>query len=156
MKSITFCSLILLAGQAFATVKVGTYVKYSVTLTEGTFKQVHTEESLVSAYDAASDKFTITETSLWPNYQPSVKTYQVTQADTIKLSEQYKSCATLGGKEETVQVQAGTFAACAVPYNFESEGGTVWFANVGLGVVKVETHFKGLKATRTRELIETR
>lgn len=154
MKSFLFSALVLFTTQSFAAVQVGTFVKHSVTLTEGTFKQVHTEESLVSSYDSKTDKFTITQTTLWANYSPSVKTYEVSQTDTIKLSQKFKDCDALGGVKETVEVPAGKFPACAVPYNFESEEGIVWFADVGLGVVKVQTHFKGLKANRTRELVE--
>lgn len=155
MKSFLFSALVFFAAQTFAAVKVGTFVKHAVTLTEGTFKQVHTEESLVSSYNPTTDKFTVTETTLWENYSPSVKTYEISQADTIKLLQKHTNCAALGGIQETVYVPAGRFAACAVAYNFESEEGIVWFANAGFGVVKVQTHFKGLKADRTRELIET-
>ncbi|MFM6928918.1 MAG: hypothetical protein ACKOX6_10675 [Bdellovibrio sp.] len=156
MKSFLFSALILFSGPTFAAVNVGTFVKHSVTLTEGTFKQVHTEESLVSSYNSTTDNFTVTETTLWQNYSPSVKTYEVSQADTVKLSQKFKGCNAMGGVQETVEVPAGKFAACAVRYNFSSEEGTVWFADAGFGVVKVETHFKGLKANRTRELVEAR
>lgn len=145
----------ILTLNTFAEVNVGDIVKYNVTISEGTFKQTHVEENFVSSYDNEKEMFTIIETKTWPNYKPSITSYEVSKEDSVKLAKKFEECSELGGSWESVVVPAGEFDACAVPYDFKEEAGTVWFGDVGFGVVKVKTHFKGLKSIRTRELLST-
>lgn len=147
-----FVSSIAFTAKATASVDIGSSVKFTVTLQEGPFQQKHTEESIVTSFDETAGVFTVTETTLWENYKPSVKTYQVSKTDTIKLANQHQDCEVLNGTWEQLDLPVGTIKACAVPFNFGEEYGTVWFADIGFGVAKVFTQFKGLKATRTRIL----
>lgn len=147
-----FVSSIAINSTAMANIGIGSSVKFTVTLQEGPFQQKHTEESIVTSFEESTDMFTVTQTTLWENYKPSIKTYQVSKNDTVKLATQYKDCENLNGTWEQLDLPVGTIKACAVPFNFGEEYGTVWFADIGFGVAKVFTQFKGLKATRTRVL----
>ena len=140
MKAILLAALSLVSVSAFAMPKVGDSVTYKIITNGMTLSQ----KIELTAYDAASDSFTQTETTTYQGQsQKEVNTVAADEMINDQTAEMMLTyCESqMGGKLQTITVGAGTFKACSI-YDDASQG-QVWMGKVPFGMIK----FQGSQAS---------
>jgi hypothetical protein len=133
---------ITLAGLAAeATPGVGDKSVFAVTLTSGAQNMNGHLTMEITAYDAATDMWTVV-TNTEMNGQKQSQTTPTKTADLIadaSIDSMLSNCAGSGGKTDSVVSPAGTFPSCAVPISDDQSSGTLWISKVPFGYSKWTT-----------------
>lgn len=141
MKTVVFAFASLLASvaMAFPTLKdKSVFEGIYAGAAGGQIEFVQTLE--LTKFEAATNKFTLTNTFEMPNGQVQAQEVEVdaTQLmDRARVQQILAACATSGGTLGETVVPAGTYKTCQVP---TERGGNVWVAEVPFGFVK-EVYF---------------
>lgn len=153
---------IFLVGSAFASPKVGDYLKFEMTNVDsrGATMKMSIEKELV-AYDAEEEAFVVreTQTPISPAGPATVDETLVPASDFMSVAEveeQVKNCANRGGRAERVKVPAGEFAACRIKGDAPDASQSIWYARVPEGIVKSEMKDPTTRFSTRIELIQFR
>lgn len=142
LKSSFIVLTLTLAGlSAEATPAVGEKSVFAVNITQGSQTADGTMTLELTAFDAATDSWTMVTTTAF-NGQEQRETKSTKTSDLISdamIDHLLANCVASGGALDTVTSPAGSLPACAMPINDESSTGTLWVSKVPFGYSKWTT-----------------
>jgi hypothetical protein len=136
MKAFLILAALVVSTSAFAMPKVGDKALYEGTMKHNGQDMAFTMESVLTAYDAAANRYNQTntmqmqgETHAESGWVDAVNLLTDAQIDQV-LAE----CAKFGGVSEEVAVKAGRYQTCRLA----NGDGTVSLGKVAFGIVKID------------------
>lgn len=137
MKTVVFAFASLLASAAMAFPALKDKSVFNGIYAGAAGGQIEFVQTLeLTKFDAATNKFTLSNTFAMPNGQVQSQEAEVDAAqlmDSARVQKILADCTSGGGTLGETTVTAGTYKTCQVP---TERGGTVWVAEVPFGFVK--------------------
>lgn len=136
MKTIVFLATAILSISAFAFPTVGDRVTFNGTFTSAQGSANFMQDLELSAFDKASNKFTMKIAITLPNGEIKEEEKQVDTSELMSeetINTIMSVCDSQGGKLEKITVVAGEFETCKIDHG---DGNVSWLGKVPFGVVK--------------------
>lgn len=155
MKAFAFALTFLASVSAFAYPAVGDKASFtgSMRTPQGQSVAIAADVGLVK-FNKSADTFTrYARIAIGTDVQEGNE--EVAAADLLSkdlVLQLIQSCASQGGRNETITVPAGSFATCAFPVEDQQATGTLWIADVPFGLAKQISVDKQNGVTSTLEL----
>lgn len=139
MKTIVFLATAILSATAFAFPAVGDKVTFNGTFTSAQGSANFMQDLELSAFDEATQKYTMKIALTLPNGEIKEEEQQVEKNDLLteeSVTAIMAVCETEGGKLEKISILAGDFEACKID---KGNGNITWLGKVPFGILKERT-----------------
>jgi hypothetical protein len=140
MKKILSSLVVLLASSvALAYPTVGDFASLQGTLTMLGSESPFTLDRTIKSFDGANYLVNVQQIIGLEVQSEDQSTPAADMMSREMVQAILADCVAQGGRLETITVAAGSFNACALPFNDEETHGVVWIADVVFGLAKITT-----------------
>ncbi len=137
-----FALMALASVSAYATPRVGDYANYDVHANHNGQNIQATLSHELLQFNSSRGQYLRQQTITFPGRSPDVTQEWVPSDDLLSdetINNIMNNCAGAGGQLQNINVPAGNFQTCALPFNTDDMRGTAWIARVPFGYVRLDS-----------------